>query len=156
MIDWTPATHREAVLLALDGLNKTWNDGSDMDFVMAAVTQALKEYNIDLRRIYAIGFSSGAALAFKLGYEHGDLFAAVGVYAGLGSKGTASKRKAAFVFLHGTADSSASLSSAKATVKDLKAAGYKAELIEEKGLTHDYTQEASKKLWNRVKLHQIR
>ena len=43
------------------------------------------------------------------------------------------------IFFHGTSDSTVSIDKARGAVKDLKSKGHLAQLIEEKGLTHDYT-----------------
>lgn len=157
MIDWTPAACRDAVVLALDGLSQSWRDDSDLDFVMAALAAARAEFNIDLRRVYALGFSSGAVLSYRLGLEKSHVFAAVGIYAGGPTHvGTPSRHAGSFVFLHGQLDPTLKADAARKASEDLKSKGHAAEFIEIQGLDHDYKQEHSKTLWERVSKVQLK
>ena len=154
MIDWTPAAGQEAIILALDGLGQGWRDASDLAFVMAAIDAAKAEFNVDLRRVYAMGFSSGAYLSYRLGLEKGHLFAAVGIYEGSGSVvDKPSKKKCAFVFLAGATDPTVRAAEIKKSSEDLKSKGYPSEYFEIKGLDHDYKTEHSKVVWERVKTY---
>ncbi len=157
MIDWTPAAGQEAIILALDGLGQGWRDAGDLAFVMAAVDAAKTEFNVDLRRVYAMGFSSGAYLAYKLGLEKGHLFAAVGVYQGAANAvDKPSHRKCAFVFLAGANDASVKAADVRKAGEELKSKGYPVEIIEIKNLDHDYKTEHSKAVWERVKTYSIK
>jgi predicted esterase len=157
MIDWTPAANQEAVILALDGIGQSWRDASDLAFVLAAIDAAKAEFNVDLRRVYALGFSSGAFLAYKLGVERGHVFAAVGCYEGAASPSEKpSKRKTAFVFLAGANDPTVRATDIKRAGDDLKTRGHAVEYLEIKNLDHDYKSEHSKALWERVKTYVIK
>jgi predicted esterase len=157
MIDWTPAAGQEAILLALDGIGQGWRDAGDISFVMAAIEAAKAEFNIDLRRVYAIGFSSGAFLAYRLGIEKGHVFAAVGIYEGSGSPvEKPSHRKTAFVFLAGAIDPTVRAADIKKSADDLKTKGHVSEYLEIKNLDHDYKTEHSKAVWERVRAYLIK
>lgn len=69
------------------GLDNTWNVGpccattevDDFAFVTALVRQLSTEICIDQQRIYASGFSFGGTMAYYLGCNHAETFAAVAV-----------------------------------------------------------------------------
>jgi polyhydroxybutyrate depolymerase len=81
------------IVAAGDGLGRTWNAGvccvpasannvDDLGFTRAMVAAIAAEYCIDTTRVYATGFSNGAAMAFRLACEATDLFAAFAPVAG--------------------------------------------------------------------------
>lgn len=71
-----------------DGINNVWNDGrsgdpritatDDVQFLSDIVTFISRSLNIDPLRVYATGYSMGGMMAYRLGCERPDLFAAVG------------------------------------------------------------------------------
>lgn len=72
--------------------NRCWNwflpehqgrGAGEPAWIAAAVEAAAREYTVDRARVYAAGLSAGAAMAVILGVTHPDLFAAIGVGAGL-------------------------------------------------------------------------
>jgi polyhydroxybutyrate depolymerase len=71
----------------------TWNAGNccsyameqrvdDVAFIRAMVEQIDRDFGIDRARIYATGMSNGAMMAYRLGCEAADLFAAIAPVAG--------------------------------------------------------------------------
>lgn len=71
----------------------TWNAGScclsavvaninDTEFVQAIIQEVKKNYLIDESRIWAIGFSAGGMMAYKLGCDLSSVFTAVGIVSG--------------------------------------------------------------------------
>lgn len=69
---------------------QTWNDGSDRDnigavqrnvddvgFVAELLADIASRFNVDHNRIYAAGFSNGAAMVFRIGRELSDSLAAI-------------------------------------------------------------------------------
>jgi len=74
---------------------QTWNDGSgrtyagaaqrnadDVLFTNALIDDLASRFNIDIRRIYAAGFSNGASMVFRLGRELPSRIAAIAPVAG--------------------------------------------------------------------------
>ncbi len=73
---------------------QNWNDGShrnlssvktnvdDVGFIRTLIDSLKTTYNIDDKKIYATGFSNGASMAFLLGIECADIFAAIAPVAG--------------------------------------------------------------------------
>lgn len=67
------------------GVDNTWNAGpccadasvDDFSFVTTLVRRLSTELCVDQRRIYAAGFSFGGTLAYQLGCDHSETFAAV-------------------------------------------------------------------------------
>lgn len=84
------------VLVAPDGIDRSWNSGScrnpdgracvedvdDVGFARDLVAAVEAEACIDPSRVYATGFSKGAAMVFRLVCEASDLFAAFAPVAG--------------------------------------------------------------------------
>ncbi len=75
------------ITAAGDGIGQSWNAGvccnpaqaenvDDVGFTRDMVAAIEREYCIDTSRIYATGFSNGAAMVFRLACEAADLFAA--------------------------------------------------------------------------------
>jgi polyhydroxybutyrate depolymerase len=70
-----------------DGINRIWNDGrppdpsiglvDDIAFVEAMIQALDNALNLDLKRIYAAGYSAGGMFSFRLGCALPDRFAAV-------------------------------------------------------------------------------
>lgn len=75
------------------GLLATWNAGrccgrardrnaDDVGFLRAVVAEVGKRQNIDSRRVYAIGMSNGAMMAYRLACEAPDVFRGIMAVAG--------------------------------------------------------------------------
>ncbi len=71
----------------------TWNGGNccgfadaekigDVAFIRELVEKISREHRVDPARIYAAGFSNGAQLAYRLGCEAADVFAAIAPVSG--------------------------------------------------------------------------
>jgi polyhydroxybutyrate depolymerase len=83
---------RQAVLVLPDGEQRSWNAGhsccgfagfhqaSDVPFVAAIVTDAVRRWPIDAARVYLVGYSNGGKLAYSTMCAHPALFAAVATY----------------------------------------------------------------------------
>jgi polyhydroxybutyrate depolymerase len=81
------------ITAAGDGIGDSWNAGvccspasdeqiDDVGFTRDLVAAIESEYCIDPARVYATGFSNGAAMVFRLACETADLFAAFAPVAG--------------------------------------------------------------------------
>ena len=81
------------------------NQADDVAFVRALVDAVAREYPVDRKRIYATGLSNGGMLAYRLGCEAGDLFAAIAPVAGaLNSEECGEGPKVSVIAFHGMAD----------------------------------------------------
>lgn len=83
---WDAMADKEKfVVVAPDGIDKSWNAGNccgsskadDVGFIRALVERASSELCIDPKRVYATGHSNGGMMAFRLGCEAADVFAAI-------------------------------------------------------------------------------
>ena len=85
------------------GDNKS--EADDFGFIEALISQLSNEYNVDLERIYACGYSNGGMFAYGLANYKSDLIAAVGSVSGtmLDFNGPTS-HPMPVIHLHGTAD----------------------------------------------------
>ncbi|TWU05631.1 alpha/beta hydrolase family esterase [Stieleria varia] len=81
------------LLVGPDGINGRWNAGcddeikatagaDDVGFVRDLVQEIRNDFKVDSRRIYAYGFSNGAAIGHRLAAELPDTFAAVAAVGG--------------------------------------------------------------------------
>ncbi|MEM8813537.1 MAG: polyhydroxybutyrate depolymerase [Pseudomonadota bacterium] len=70
-----------ALLVAPEGMNNTWDFtdhlNRDVPFVRAVIADVAKRFPIDAARIYATGFSFGAAMSWRLACDAGDLIAGI-------------------------------------------------------------------------------
>jgi len=87
----------------IDGDNKSSAD--DLGFVDAMVNEISSQYNLDMERIYAAGYSNGGMMAYGLANYKSDLIAAVASVSGtmLNCTGPTS-HPMPVVHLHGTSD----------------------------------------------------
>lgn len=87
--DWDRAAERHGfVEVAPDGLNRSWNAGGccgpamrngvdDVGFVLAVLDDVARSLRIDADRVFASGISNGGMMAYRLGCEASDRFAAI-------------------------------------------------------------------------------
>lgn len=98
----------------LDGLSH-WNacpigednksDADDFGFVESMITEISSQYNVDMERIYAAGYSNGGMMAYGLANYKSDLIAAVASVSGVMLDCTGStNHPMPVVHLHGTSD----------------------------------------------------
>ena len=102
-----PEQSRRANLL------KCWNwfdpkhqarDAGEPAIIAGVVKQVQSSQNVDAARVYVAGISAGGAMAVVLGATYADLFAAIGVSAGVGFKAATNKRTAWRAMKHGGPD----------------------------------------------------
>ena len=88
----------------IGGDNKS--DADDFSFVEDIIDEISSQYNIDMERIYAVGYSNGGMLAYGLANYKSDLIAAVASVSGamLDCIGNTS-HPMPVIHLHGTSDS---------------------------------------------------
>ncbi len=87
--DFTSLAESEKFIVAYpNGLESRWNavpgaaGTDDLGFMLALVSRLSGEYDIDQERIYASGFSQGGVMAYRLGCEAAEVFAAIATVAG--------------------------------------------------------------------------
>lgn len=81
----------------------------DVGYIVQCVQNVIAAgWNVDTKRIFAIGYSNGAFLANALGCHHPEIFTHVLAYAGafdtLDGTGCAATKRVSVLVLHGTAD----------------------------------------------------
>lgn len=79
---------------------------NDVGYITAIIDDVKKRYRIDASRIYVVGHSNGAMLAYRLACEIPDKIAAVAANAGIGIFTGCDKndRRVPIMHIHGTAD----------------------------------------------------
>ena len=114
---------------ALDGLStlQTWNAGdccgpaaknnvNDLAFIRTLISTLKTTYAIDSKRIFIIGHSNGAMMAYKLACELSDQISGIGVQAGsLGMDECKSSQPVSVIHIHGTSDSNFPISGGMGT-----------------------------------------
>ena len=87
----------------LGGDNKS--DADDFSFVEAIINEISSQYNVDMERIYAAGYSNGGMMAYGLANYKSNLVAAVASVSGVMLECTGStSHPMPVVHLHGTSD----------------------------------------------------
>jgi len=87
----------------LGGDNKS--DADDFGFVETIINEISSQYNLDMERIYAAGYSNGGMMAYGLANYKSDLVAAVASVSGVMLECTGStSHPMPVVNLHGTSD----------------------------------------------------
>ncbi len=98
-----------------DGIGNSWNVGfvggstaDDVGFMSALIDTLHQDYNIDLNRVYATGFSNGGFLSYRLACEMGNRIAAIASVAGTMTDGLLGactpQRVIPVLHIHGTSD----------------------------------------------------
>lgn len=81
------------------------NDVDDVGFISALIDEVAAGYPVDLGRVYAVGHSNGAIMAFRLACELSDRIAAIGAVAGSLEIGScAMEQPVSVLSIHGDAD----------------------------------------------------
>jgi polyhydroxybutyrate depolymerase len=112
-----PLAEREHFVVVFpDGVGATWNAGTccgtavtrksdDVAFLKSLVGELARKVSIDRARVFAVGHSNGAMMAFRLGCEGSDVFSAVVPVAGsLEIDRCAPAKAVALLAIHGDAD----------------------------------------------------
>lgn len=78
-----------AVVVYPDGIDRSWNDGRDLDtqsardnvddvgYLQALVARMADEFHVDRARVYATGISNGGLMSYRLACDAAETFAAV-------------------------------------------------------------------------------
>jgi polyhydroxybutyrate depolymerase len=98
------------------GAVQSWNAGAccgdaallnahDVDLMRALLANVAQRYNVDARRVYAMGMSNGGFFSHRLACEAADVFAAIAPVAGvMGVPTCTPSRPVPVLDFHGTAD----------------------------------------------------
>jgi poly(3-hydroxybutyrate) depolymerase len=143
---WKDLAEKEGIiLLAPDALDsETWSTTSDNEFLKAAIDDVGKTHAVENKRIYLFGHSAGAVYGLYLAVMEYQYFAAVAVHAGAlpdGSLYPAMRqvpRKTPLAIWVGTNDTFFPLDKVRSTRDAFAQSGFKVELNEIAGHTHDY------------------
>jgi len=78
---------------------------NDLYFTEKLISDISKDYNVDLPRVYATGYSNGGMMAYGLACGKGDLIAAVGIMSGIMLKGSCDEKvHTSVIHFHGFHD----------------------------------------------------
>jgi predicted esterase len=129
----------EFVIVGLKSKEDGWTDKDDAP-VQQFVPWAIKNWSIDPRRVYGVGFSSGAYYLNKFVPNHSDLFAGAITYVG-GQGGLAKtehpENKSELYWIVGLADQTVKAESVRPNMQAAKAAGYRFVYREIAGMGHE-------------------
>jgi polyhydroxybutyrate depolymerase len=104
------------IYCAPDGIDRSWNateaccDWSgkvdDSKYLRSLILKAMKEYNIDKKRVYVTGLSNGGFMSYRMAHDHSDLITAIVPFAGVGFNRWPSEPKhpVSVLHIHGTKD----------------------------------------------------
>mgnify|MGYP001596345088 CR=1 FL=1 len=138
MIDmWRNVANNHGVILVAPNSYdpQNWKQPKDnAKIIQLVIKEAEKNYNIDKKRIYLFGHSSGAIFALSVGAQLSKDLAAIGVHAGMfmnsdDSKVLASaKRKIPYTIFVGMSDDLFPVDKVRKTAQSLQNAGFPVEL----------------------------
>ena len=162
---WRPVAGQSAILVAPWG-ERNWpqdvSQDQDEPFILALIEKVRRGFNVDLSRIYLSGHSRGAFYSHTLGLQHGEIFAAAGLFAG-GRRPplSRSRRKAAFVIYHGELDESVPVSAGRNAHESLEQAGHAVKIHIEIGGTgnpghHEMNRQGIEAIWNFFQTHPMK
>ena len=78
---------------------------NDIYFTEQLISDISKDYNVDLSRVYAIGYSNGGMMAYGLACNSGDHIAAVGIMSGIMLKESCDENvRTSVIHFHGSQD----------------------------------------------------
>jgi len=108
------AAARNLVLAVPESIDHAWNDGihrqntDDLAFLSALIDALVREFRLDARRVYAVGFSNGGGMAFRLACELSEKVSAIATVAASMARDSLTscrpRRAPAVLIIHGTAD----------------------------------------------------
>ena len=112
--DW--AEKYDFIYSAPDGIDRSWNATDaccdrqgkvdDSKYLRSLILKAMKEYNIDRKRVYITGLSNGGFMSYRMAHDHSDLVTAIVPFAGVGFDKWPSnpKNPVSVLHIHGTRD----------------------------------------------------
>ena len=78
---------------------------NDAYFVEQLISNINSDYNVDVVRVYAIGYSNGGMMAYGLACSRGDIIAAIGIMSGIMLQGTCETNEyTSVIHFHGADD----------------------------------------------------
>ena len=104
------------IYCAPDGIDRSWNATDaccdrqgkvdDSKYLRSLILEAMKEYNIDRKRVYITGLSNGGFMSYRMAHDHSDLVTAIVPFAGVGFDKWPSnpKNPVSVLHIHGTRD----------------------------------------------------
>jgi len=111
----------------------------DSDYITSLLRELIKSYNVDTTRVYLLGFSQGASMAYNIGLNHPELFRGVIAFGGwfdstMVSAEALKKAKGMRVFIaHGNSDKAVPIEASLDAYRRLKDAGLDVQLNQFEG-----------------------
>jgi poly(3-hydroxybutyrate) depolymerase len=131
-LDIERSSGNEAIVVAADGLDKSWRAGADDLALFDTMLETIeKHYCVDRGRVYSYGFSAGAYFTNRLACERGDVLRASAAIAGGYAPGGPCTGKVASWFLHDVDDDTVPVTQGRAALqRALAANGCTAETVD--------------------------
>ena len=123
-----------------------WSVNTDTPKVLAALVDVAKHFNINPRKVYLGGYSSGGDMAYRVGFQHSSLFAGLLVensdpFSDTGATQASLLASASWkinvAHLAHLSDDSYPIPSVRANLATLTANGFPVTLIEKAGMHYD-------------------
>ncbi|MED5453133.1 MAG: PHB depolymerase family esterase [Verrucomicrobiota bacterium] len=104
------------IYCAPDGIDNSWNATDaccdrrdkvdDSKYLRSLILKAMKEYNIDKKRVFVTGLSNGGFMSYRMAHDHSDLITAIVPFAGVGFDQWPNNPKTpvSVLHVHGTKD----------------------------------------------------
>jgi polyhydroxybutyrate depolymerase len=138
------ATKQGYVLAYLNGKDRHWplvvdRAKNDLAFFDGLLAQLSKSYNLDLNRVYLVGFSNGAYFSHLIASQRSDQVAAIAAHSGgmgLLLADPKLKQKYAVLLIHGDADVIVKVKESRRGFELYKKWGHDVEYVEVPKLNH--------------------
>ena len=151
---WRETAERHGIVLAAPNshyrMRWTQRDAANVMDMLVDVTVA---YNIDSKRIFAAGFSSGANFSYRMMLTNPGLFRAVGPFAGrMAAKDveltdTRGQENTRVCIFHGTADPRIRFHNAEVAARRLVLNGFEVHSTVYRGHTHWIPKKHAEQMW---------
>jgi polyhydroxybutyrate depolymerase len=131
-------------------------DNHDIRFMDALIPRLSSQFNVDPRRIYAVGMSNGASFALLWSAQRSEQIAAVAAHSGTAPADTPMPQRAfPVILLTGAEDTSATVDAMRAAAESYRESGHSVELRVVEGLGHEWSPTQNAEIWEFLSRNRI-